>query len=90
MGEVTEDRIRAKSAEVYDLLIRKNRDDGDSALHPIRVFSKADPVDVLKVRIDDKLSRIASHGEKHFAEDTLLDLVGYLILLMIAIEGKDE
>ncbi len=84
---MTEGKIRAKCEEIADLLIKKNQDYGDSALNPVRIFSKAPPIEALKVRIDDKLSRIASHGEKNFTEDTLLDLIGYLILLAIS-EGE--
>ena len=86
---MTEDKIREKCKEVSDFLIRKNRDYGDSAFNPVRIFSKALPIEALKVRIDDKLSRIASHGEKNFTEDTLLDLIGYLILLSI-LEGERD
>lgn len=67
-----------------DLLIRKNRAYGDSAANPLRVFSRADPLAALHVRMDDKLSRIA-RGRDHAAtdeslEDTKRDLAGYLIL----------
>ncbi len=72
--------------EVAQLLIEKNASYGDSALNPIRVFSRADSVEGLKVRIDDKLSRLAQgnyHTHKD-TEDTELDLLGYLVLLRIA------
>lgn len=73
--------------QVIRLLLEKNTAYGDSALSPKRIFSSASPVEQLKVRIDDKLSRLANWpGQAHAAipEDTLLDLVGYLILLRIA------
>ena len=82
-----ESKIKAKCEEIADLLIRKNQDYGNSAFNPVKIFSKAPPIEALKVRIDDKLSRIASRGEKNFKEDTLLDLIGYLILLAIS-EGE--
>lgn len=68
--------------EVGDMLVEKNKSYGDSALNPVRVFSKADPVEQLLVRIDDKLSRISRGGESE--EDTELDLLGYLVLLRMA------
>lgn len=69
--------------QVRELLLAKNRAYGDSALAPLRVFSRADAQAGLRVRIDDKLSRIAQ-GQDQGGEDTLLDLIGYLILLRIA------
>ncbi|MBN1574734.1 MAG: hypothetical protein JW984_16175 [Deltaproteobacteria bacterium] len=87
---MTEDKIKAKCEEISDLLIRKNWDYGNSVFNPVGIFSKAPPIEALKVRIDDKLSRIASSGEKNFKEDTLLDLTGYLILLIIALEGEHD
>ena len=69
---------------VRDTLLAKNRAYGNSALDPIRVFSKASPIEQLNVRIDDKLSRIVSGDE---SEDVTLDLLGYLVIKRIA-EGK--
>jgi hypothetical protein len=50
----------------------------------VRVFSKASTTEQLLVRIDDKLSRIKTTGMEAPDEDTLNDLIGYLILLKIA------
>ena len=67
------------------LLLEKNKKYGNSALDQKRVFSRADPVEQLKVRIDDKLSRIATMGcDAVLDEDTVQDLIGYLVLLRIA------
>lgn len=66
-------------------LLEKNISYGNSALDPVRVFSKASPTEQLRVRIDDKISRLQRGGED--TEDTVLDLIGYLILLQIA-EGE--
>jgi len=72
--------------DVVQLLSKKNKKYGDSALNPIRVFSKASPVEQLLVRLDDKLSRLKTQSVLE-DEDVLTDLLGYLILLKIA---KDE
>lgn len=45
---------------ITKMLIEKNRKYGDSALKPQRIFSKASAVEQIKVRIDDKLSRMKS------------------------------
>lgn len=64
------------------LLVEKNRLYGDSALNPKRIFSRASATEQIRVRIDDKLSRI-EQGETS-TEDTVQDLLGYLVLLRIA------
>ena len=69
--------------DLKELLLEKNRKYGDSALNPVRVFSKVDAVEQIKVRLDDKLSRLANQQNDE-DEDVLQDLLGYLILLKIA------
>ena len=66
------------------LLLSKNEKYGNSALKPVTVFSKLNSAEAIKARIDDKLSRIANVGLDDATEDTLDDLIGYLILLKIA------
>ena len=68
--------------EIARMLQEKNAAYGNSALNPVRIMSKADPIEQLKVRIDDKLSRLARGAD--CGEDVELDLIGYLILLRIA------
>lgn len=75
--------LAAVCLELATFLLAKNAAYGDSALAPVRVFSRADPVEQLRVRLDDKLSRLA-RGHEHGADDTVLDLLGYLVLLRIA------
>lgn len=70
--------------EVRDLLVEKNKKYGNSATDPIRIFSRATSEEQLRVRIDDKLSRL-SRGTAD-DEDTVLDLIGYLILLRVSRE----
>ena len=81
------EKVDHELAEIRDLLLIKNEAYGDSALNPIRVFSKADPVEQLRVRIDDKLSRLTRGADA--GEDTLADLVGYLVLLRIALAERN-
>ena len=74
--------IEQECDALKDMLLAKNEAYGDSALQPIRIMSKADPVEQLLVRIDDKLSRL-SRGAPD-GEDVELDLLGYFLLLRIA------
>ena len=66
--------------EIGDVLIDKNTKYGNSALEPCRIFSKANSTEGIRVRIDDKLSRLVS-GQSDDTEDTEMDLLGYLIML---------
>jgi hypothetical protein len=74
--------IAEECYKVRDLLHQKNAAYGNSALDPLRVFSKADSEEQIRVRIDDKLSRLARGSAA--GEDVELDLLGYLILLRVA------
>jgi len=74
--------VREVCDEVATMLVEKNRAYGNSALDPVRVFSRASVVEQLLVRIDDKLSRL-SRGSAA-GEDVERDLMGYLVLLRVA------
>jgi hypothetical protein len=83
----TEARIRARCQELAEFLVAKNRAYGDSALRPLAIFARGRASDLIRVRLDDKLSRIRNHPEA-FGEDAVQDLVGYLILFQIATETE--
>ena len=83
--------VQRKIIEMCDriaqMLITKNRKYGNSALSPLRIFSKADLLETIRVRMDDKLCRIRNQqGDED--EDAYMDLAGYLVLYMIAREGQ--
>jgi len=86
----TRSKIKAKCKKVEDLLLQKNARYGDASLEPVNVFSKCSAVTSIKARIDDKLKRIQTSGPIDDTEDTLLDLTGYLILLMIAKDNESH
>jgi len=81
--------IAAVCDEIKAMLLAKNKAYGNSALAPLRIFSRAETVEQLNVRIDDKLSRIA-RGSEFVGDDTELDLVGYLVLRRVAARLKEE
>jgi hypothetical protein len=89
MSLQTETKIKELLSQIEDMLIQKNRAYGDSALEPVRVFSKSDTMEQLYVRIDDKLSRI-ERGHEYPGDDTIFDLIGYLVLLLIAKEKNER
>ena len=84
----TKDLILEVSTEVVNLLLEKNEAYGDSALNPSNIFAKGDAVENLSARIDDKLMRIKMRGITDETEDTVQDLIGYLILLKVALRQK--
>jgi len=69
--------------QVFDMLSEKNLKYGDSALNPSGIFAKCDPIELINVRIDDKLARI-KNGAANEDEDPEWDLIGYLFLKRIA------
>ena len=86
----TQDKIKTTCQEVTDLLLEKNKSYGDSALNPANIFASGDAVDNICCRIDDKLMRIKNtEGFNGYGEDNVKDLIGYLILLKIALDNRD-
>lgn len=67
------------------MLIDKNISYGNSALNPIKIFSKGDDLDGLRNRIDDKLSRI-KNDKGYPGDNDVDDLIGYLILYKIGLD----
>ena len=78
------DRIAAECDRVKALLLEKNESYGDSALNPVGILSQLGAKERLRVRVDDKISRLRTAGVNGAGEDNVLDLIGYLILLRIA------
>lgn len=85
----TQNEITTVCNEIRDLLLEKNRKYGDSALNPKRIFSKADAVEQIKVRLDDKISRLMNQ-QSDDDEDVVMDLMGYLVLLRVALKRRKE
>lgn len=79
------EEVRKIAEEICDMLEAKDKSYGDNISNPIHVFSELSPTEALKVRIDDKLSRIA-RGCQYQDEDTLRDLIGYLLRYIEAME----
>lgn len=77
-----EQKVRSVCNEIADMLVEKNKSYGNSALEPIHCFYKGTSAESIKVRIDDKLSRIM-RGNEYGTDDTVKDLIGYLILLRV-------
>ena len=71
--------------QMTDLLKEKNKAYGNSALNPTNIFSKLNASESLCARIDDKIARIRNKGINDKTEDTVDDLIGYLLLLKMSL-----
>jgi hypothetical protein len=76
--------ILSTAVDLAYFLAQKNIAYGDSALNPVRVFSKADPKEQILVRMDDKINRLMK-GTEFIGDDDLKDLLGYLLLYFVAV-----
>ena len=74
------------SKQITDLLKSKNKAYGNTALNPSNVFSKLDATEAICARLDDKLARIQNKGINDKIEDTVDDIIGYLLLLKMSME----
>ena len=85
----TQERIAAVCDEIKAMLLEKNRKYGNSALNPIRIFSQADTIEQIRVRLDDKFNRYINRQSDE-DEDIIQDIIGYLVLYKIALELANE
>ena len=74
--------------QITKLLKSKNKAYGNTALNPTNIFSKLSASEAICARIDDKLARISNKGINDETEDTVDDLIGYLLLLKMSIEKR--
>jgi hypothetical protein len=82
MSEDTQDKIKKVYDNMRELSLYKNKMYSDSALHPKNIFSKLNSDEQIRVRLDDKLSRIMTSTE--LRKNDVSDVMGYLALLCIA------
>lgn len=82
------EKIRELCDEVKDLLVRKNEQYGDSVLNPIHLFSNQSPIEGIRIRLDDKYSRLVrGNASIESDEDIHLDCIGYHIMALLAIRA---
>lgn len=71
--------------DILKLLLEKNKKYGNSAFESTNIFSNQTAIEKVRGRIDSKLKRIKT-SEEDDQEDTIADLIGYLIILRILSE----
>lgn len=78
---------------VAHMLREKNEKYGNSVMDPLRVFYQGgeEKSALIKIRMDDKLSRLARGSDGIESDmDIYYDLIGYLALLIVALEDKGD
>jgi len=79
----TQRAIKDICKRIEKMLLDKNKQYGNSIMEPLRVFSTAKIDEQIKVRIDDKLSRLMRGNDQMESDtDVIEDLIGYLIMLL--------
>src|SRR4051795_4239683 len=77
--------------DLKEFLIAKNDQYGNSAIDPVRIFSKASTEEQLRVRIDDKISRLVRGNDSLEADDDIVDdLIGYFIMWKVASRRNND
>ncbi len=79
-----DERLDREILTICTLLKNKNKAYGNTALNPTNIFSKLNATEAICARIDDKLARISNRGINDQTEDTVDDLIGYLLLLKMS------
>jgi hypothetical protein len=83
----TAELIILECESLKNLLLEKNAAYGD-AVHQQGPLFNVDPVIGIQARINDKLRRIQNKGITDDTEDAILDLMGYLVHLRVALLRK--
>ena len=90
-------RMASQSRRILDLLLRKNRDYGSSVFMSPEFAPEMSPESAVRVRLGDKTARIrnllASSNASVVSEsvdDTIDDMIGYLILWRVIREAGTE
>ena len=81
----TEELIKQVARDVVLLLLEKHKDYGYTANNPPQIFSKLSAREGILARLDDKLSRVKNKGLNDNTEDTISDIIGYLILYKVQV-----
>lgn len=83
-------KIAEMGVQLVSMLLLKNERYGDSALAPLKVFAPGiTAADKIRVRLDDKISRLYQGKNHTDGERPEVDMLGYLLLLLIAEYQED-
>lgn len=87
--------IQQQCENLKTVLVRKNSDYGASAFNPPALAPGVEPTTAILVRMSDKISRLnhlqtTEQPNYEAIEDTVLDLAGYAILWLVAMQQGKE
>lgn len=85
----TQEKIITICDAIKDILLYKNQKYGNSALEPLCIFNKSKIINSIFIRLDDKLSRIKNCKDEDYKINDLVDIIGYLVLLLTKYDIKD-
>ena len=80
----TQEKIALVFDGMREVVLEKNRRYGDSALSPLGCFSKLSSDESIRIRLDDKLKRIANAPTSDLRKNDVADIIGYLSLLCVS------
>lgn len=90
MSEETIKEISEICDWVKATLIQRNKTYGDSFMSPINIYARVTPLQSMEVMNDIKLSRLANGAEAVSQIDTVLDVMGYAVLLIRVIREVEK
>lgn len=76
----TEWKVNKITEGLNGLIQYKNKNYGDSAINPLKIFNKVESNNAIEIAIDNKISRI--QNAESLRKNDITDLVCYGILLM--------
>lgn len=83
----TEEKIVCVGLQAIRTLILKNREYGNSALSPLRIYSYSEQKNDMGSRIDEKLARIRKTRQdpedRKYRMNDIADMIGYNMLISI-------
>ena len=86
----TQEQIKGLCNAMRDLLLEKNLRYGNAALSPLKIFSRNDASNSIKVRLDDKLNRIKNRPDDDPKANDVCDVIGYCFLLLMSMGVTPE
>jgi hypothetical protein len=87
---INEASIKKACKDLADLLVKKNRDYGNSVQEQFDEYGETS----LHIRLDDKMRRLKqlakspANIKSESKKDTLTDLAGYAVLGLLCLEGE--
>ena len=83
MSKNTAKKIKDIMKELTEMLLMKNEQYGDSALNPIGIFANGSAKELIAVRMDDKISRLATGNETIESDEDIYFGFGWILCIVV-------